>query len=74
MGRRGWIQGGGAQEEARGALEVVVLAGARRSGLAGRTGDGAWLRAPWKARRGACAEWRRWRNREGEGIDRCMLG
>ena len=30
MGRRGWNQGGGAQEEARGALEVVVLAGARR--------------------------------------------
>ena len=30
MGRRGWIQGGAAQEEARGALEVVVLAGARR--------------------------------------------
>ena len=44
MGRRGWILGGGAQEEARGALEVAGVHGAAT--VVGGEDAASWKRRP----------------------------
>ncbi|EMS59524.1 hypothetical protein TRIUR3_29177 [Triticum urartu] len=84
--RRGQLRGGGRDAEGEGGGtwarvprrggggaedgEDDVIARIGRPGLAGRRGDGAWLRAPWQARHGACVDRACVRRRRPGGIER----